>query len=198
MPKKKVKQYYEKWEYRLWLSDISVTACSESTRGIWVDWLSAMMESQTYFLTGTIDDLARIGRTTPEKAALAIQDLVTNNTATVLVDEKNVTHFVTHFVTASLRTNNARVTLINRKREKVYKSKQNNKLRQQRYRDRHECNAPKDGHRIENIDNVTKVTYIREASALPIAPAKDVPTEVRSTSEQVPTQTRPKPETDPT
>lgn len=56
--------FYEKWEYRRWLSASDVSLCSPATRGIWFDALNRMMERSTYKVSGTPEQLAQACRCT--------------------------------------------------------------------------------------------------------------------------------------
>jgi hypothetical protein len=166
------KDFWEKWEYRTWLADTKLTDCDESTRGIWADWVSHMMEGQTYFIQGTLDDLATKGRTSKVKALAAIKDLFFTNAANV--EFQNVTQNVTHFVTGLSRTYNGKITVINRKRERKLKTKLNNALRQQRHRDKQKSNAdvtPQSQSKSNsNTKSVTKRSTTKRAA---ITPAED-------------------------
>jgi hypothetical protein len=157
------KEYWEKWEYRLWKSDWDLGRCHPATRGIWAEWISSMMEAQTYFLTGTLDDLAASGRCTKAQAQAALHDLEKNDAATIGVGPldgiiQRVTQNVTLKVTPLSRSFNGEITVISRKRLRDLRPKEMNRLRQQRFRDRHESNGDvTDKSQSKSKDNSTNV-----------------------------------------
>lgn len=78
-----MKDYYAKWEWRLWTSDPALSMCQPATRGIWMDALCAMMEQGTDRLAGSVEQLARVCRCSAAEMEAAIADLEANNAASV-------------------------------------------------------------------------------------------------------------------
>ena len=112
-----MKKPWQKWFPTDWLSDASLTMCSAATRGVWMDALCAMMQADTCSLYGTIDQLARVARTTNEVLEAALNELRDTNAASVEIDS------------------NGSVTLLSRRLEREGMSRETNRLRQQRFRD---------------------------------------------------------------
>ena len=71
-----------------WMKDPSVAVCSPATRGVWVDFLCAMHElSRSGQLTGTREQLSRIGRCTVTELDQVLVELKTSKTANVNIRE---------------------------------------------------------------------------------------------------------------
>lgn len=77
------KEFWCKWEYRLWLGDRALGMCAPSTRGVWTDAISSMMEGATDRLSGTPEQLARLCRCSVNDFMAAADDLSANNAAEV-------------------------------------------------------------------------------------------------------------------
>lgn len=77
------KEFWSKWEYRLWLGDRALGMCAPATRGVWVDAISSMMEGATDRLSGTPEQLSRVCRCSVSDFIAAIDDLSANNAADV-------------------------------------------------------------------------------------------------------------------
>lgn len=109
------------WDPQAWLTDPKLTRCSEATRGIWADWLSAMhRDGETGVVTGTYDQLARLGRTNPEAAQAAVADLRRSGAADVSQRRTRGGHAV--------------VTLTNRRMAREYEKRNGNRVRKMRSR----------------------------------------------------------------
>jgi hypothetical protein len=105
-----------------WRKDPCLRMCSPATRGIWIDLLCMIHESETGFsVTGTIAQLSRACGCTPEEMASAIDELDDTNTATVTLD-------------------NEKVTVISRRLEREKKARDNNALRQKRHKQKRQGN----------------------------------------------------------
>jgi hypothetical protein len=75
-----------------WLKDPSVSMCSPSTRGIWVDFLCAMHNlDRCGQLTGNYAQLSRIARCSPAEAEVAVKELHNTKTADVIFCNNDVT-----------------------------------------------------------------------------------------------------------
>jgi hypothetical protein len=99
-----------------WLKDPKLSMCSPATRGIWVDAVCAMHESdRSGSLTGTPDQLARVLRCTPSDLHPAIAELISTGAADV-------------------REHNGFVTLINRRMKREYEHRKKAAERQRSHR----------------------------------------------------------------
>jgi hypothetical protein len=75
-----------------WLADPKLSLCKEATRGIWIDALCCMhMQDRCDRLTGSITDLARLCRTTPNALRSAVDDLKLRGAATCTEENGLVT-----------------------------------------------------------------------------------------------------------
>jgi hypothetical protein len=110
-----------------WLSDVELRKASWQTRGIWMDVLCHMHCSKVRGeLSGTIDQLCRLVGTTPQEM------------------EAFIVEIRTLLFCYALRGDNGVITLRNRRMYKDGKHKEQNRLRQQRYRASRSCNAEND------------------------------------------------------
>lgn len=101
-----------------WLKDPDLGMCTAATRGIWIDMLSLMHErDRCGQLCGTVIQLARICRSTPEEIVAAINELCDTKTADV-TKTGNFSQDC-HGV----------VTVTNRRMREDYLLRENNKLR---------------------------------------------------------------------
>lgn len=67
-----------------WLKDPGVTLCRPATRGIWMDLLCVMHEQdRSGVITGTREQLARLGRCSTVELASALDDLRVTRTANI-------------------------------------------------------------------------------------------------------------------
>lgn len=111
-----------------WLKDPSVSKCSPVTRGVWIDFLCVMHESdRSGVITGTREQLARLGRCSAVELDHAIEELKGTSAADVTVRDDAV-------------------TVINRRMNREYKSRKANTLRVERFREKRPCNADVTGH----------------------------------------------------
>lgn len=71
-----------------YLSDPKLSLCSSSTRGVWMDFLCVMhMNDRCGVITGTREQLARLGRCSTVEVSIAIDEL--DRTKTADVTERN-------------------------------------------------------------------------------------------------------------
>ncbi len=106
------------WDARDWLSDHAVSRCAPATRGIWKDLLDAMHESgRTGELSGTADQLARLGRCSAAELVQALTELRITEAADV--SERNGTF-----------------TIRNRRMRREAAARKCNAERQKRHRDK--------------------------------------------------------------
>ena len=104
------------------MKDPALGMCSPSARGIYIDLLCAMYESDTPgTLTGTTEMLARLCRCSESEMQAAVNELGVTKTLRVTHCHKNI-------------------TLESRRLIRESKGKENNKIRQQKYRRNARCN----------------------------------------------------------
>ncbi len=114
-----------------WLKDPKLSMCLPATRGIWIDAVAAMHENGHFgTLSGTPDQLIRILRCTETALMSAISDLQATGAADVTLRNAQ---------------GNAIITLVNRRMQREAKERQDNKLRQERYRNKGKHNGKNNG-----------------------------------------------------
>lgn len=104
-----------------WISDPNLAMCSSTTRGVWIDVLCAMHTNGSGELTGTVDQLARIGRCSSDEMRAAIAELESTKTA-------------------SVTERNGIITLVSRRIARDVKARKGNALRQSRFRETQKSN----------------------------------------------------------
>ena len=106
-----------------WLKDPQLSFCSPATRGVWIDFLCAMHElDQGGKISGTVVQLARIARSTPQELEQAIDELKANQVADVTLC-------------------NGIVTLVNRRMKREHNNRNGSRLRVSNARAKASCNA---------------------------------------------------------
>jgi len=111
-----------------WLSDASLSKCHPATRGIWIDAIAAMFRNgRSGILEGTPDQLVRVLRCTEPALMSAIDDLQTTGTADITI-------------------RNGNITLVNRRMYREANEREQNRLRQEHYRETKQCNGKNNGH----------------------------------------------------
>jgi len=98
-----------------WLKDPQLSMCTPQTRGVWFDLLCRMRELGTGEVTGTVEQLAQLGRCNVAQMHETIHELTVTRTANVTVHNK-------------------KVTISNRRLARQLKSRESNKLRQRKFR----------------------------------------------------------------
>ena len=110
-----------------WLKDPAISACSPLARGVWMDLLCAMHENhRSGQITGTRDQLARLGRCTTRDLDHALADLQTSQAADV-TERAGI------------------VTVINRRMRREYNERNGSRLRKVKQRSKgasHQCHDP--------------------------------------------------------
>jgi hypothetical protein len=100
-----------------WRNDPKLSMCKPSTRGIWIDALSAMHDDgRSGTLSGTLCQLTRVLRCSESELHDALDDLTATGAADV-------------------ERRNGIVTLVNRRMSREAKERADNKIRQQRHRE---------------------------------------------------------------
>ena len=75
-----------------WIKDPNLSMCSPSTRGIWIDLLCAMHESdRSGQITGAPEQLARVCRCTPVELVHAVEELQKTETASISKRDNSIT-----------------------------------------------------------------------------------------------------------
>ena len=77
------KRPFIKFFYRDWLSDFALSGCAAATRGIWFDLLCRMHDADSGMVSGTIAELARLARATPDEMSAALDELGRSGTAEI-------------------------------------------------------------------------------------------------------------------
>jgi hypothetical protein len=101
-----------------WLSDPLLSRCKPATRGIWLDLLCHMHNlDRSGVVSGSLQDLARLTRSSAGEFRGALSDLQSQDAADVTVRD-------------------GIITLVNRRMNREYRSRKSNQTRQNRYRSR--------------------------------------------------------------
>jgi hypothetical protein len=134
MPKTGGKYPWAKFYPSDWMNDTQLSICSPQTRGIWIDIICAMHESDRCGELGcTYKQLSRLCRCSIEEIKSAISELSESKTADVTID-------------------NGYVTLINRRMKREYTGRVSSRHRQRNHRSKKKSNA----------DVTVQKSYIRE------------------------------------
>lgn len=105
-----------KFEIARWMMDLNLSKCHPATRGVWIDLIVAMHQNgRSGELRETVEDLARIARTTTAILIPALTELQTTGTADVTF-------------------RNSSVTVVNRLMKREAKSRQGTAFRVQKHR----------------------------------------------------------------
>lgn len=109
-----------------WTTDATLTLCAPATRGVWIDLLCAMHQlGRSGKLTGTPEQLARLGRCTTAQLSQALTDLQTNRAA-------------------EITERNGLVTVTNRRMAREAAAREADAQRAKRHRDRSRGRPPGD------------------------------------------------------
>lgn len=78
------KDYWDKFEFNVWLTDPELSLCKPATRGIWIDAICRMLQlDRCGQLQGLVADLARVCRCSPNEMRSALDDLKSRNAADI-------------------------------------------------------------------------------------------------------------------
>lgn len=136
----------KQWYWSDWLNDVELQAATASTRGIWMNALCRMWHSRSRGeLTGTREKL------------LGLLNCTSSEFDQFLADAHE-----TRFCDISV-TDNERVTLRNRRMCREEKDRENNRLRQERHRDKR-----------KNNDEITPPSSSSSSSSLNNCPQKEI------------------------
>lgn len=109
------KNWWFKFDFRLWRTDSDLRRCSLETKGFWLEVLCIMHETGDYKVEGTLEDLARlVGCHTSDITRCAIELQRTK--------------------TADVTLGNGTVTLVSRRLKRELKEREQTRLRVQRHR----------------------------------------------------------------
>lgn len=109
------KNWWFKFEYRVWQSDPELSQCSLAARGLWLEIICAMHSQATHTLTLSLEQLGRLARCEASEAARYALELKTANAANVTLGHGNV-------------------TLTSRRLQRGVTTRENNRLRKQKER----------------------------------------------------------------
>lgn len=110
-----------------WITDPELSKCTPATRGVWIDLLCAMHQSgRSGELSGTTDQIARLGRCSTAELTQALTELQTTGTADVTFRNTNV-------------------TVINRLMKREAKDRHGTALRVKKHRSNADCNGNETG-----------------------------------------------------
>lgn len=84
------KEYWGKFEYRVWLGDTALSTCSALTRGVWIDAIARMMEGGTDRISGSITQLARLCRCSEAEMLAAIEELRSSSAAEIVEQNSSI------------------------------------------------------------------------------------------------------------
>jgi hypothetical protein len=85
------KNWWFKFDFRLWRSDADLRLLSLEARGFWVELLCVMHEKDTYTMTATFEELGWLIGCSPEVAARCIVQIKNSNVADVTLGNGDVT-----------------------------------------------------------------------------------------------------------
>ncbi len=109
------KNWWLKFEYRLWQSDAALSQCSLAARGFWLELICSMHSQDTDTVSGTFEQIARSVRCDSSEVAKYSLELKNANVADVTLGNGNV-------------------TLTSRKIKRELSSREQTRLRVQRHR----------------------------------------------------------------
>jgi len=149
-----------------WATDVALSKCSPATRGIWMDLLCSMYaDGDKGVVSGTIDQLARMTRCTPQEIRVAVDELKNSDTA-------DVTEC------------NGVVTLENRKMKREFKTRNSTKTRVQKHR-----NAVVTGDVTPNVTPCNAIEVEEDIDKETTEKQKESCAEVQKTAPPAPTAT---------
>lgn len=122
-------EWWFKFEYGKW-DDSELKKCRMETQGFWLRVYAHFRQTDTFKISETVEDLARMFSCTTDEVERSIADLKKRNAATVTVcNAKNVTC-------------NKIVTLVSRERKKALTIREQTRLRVEAHRKKRDGNAP--------------------------------------------------------
>jgi hypothetical protein len=86
-----VKNWWFKFEYRLWKSDPNLAQCSLAARGLWLEILCHMYDQDVFTITCSFEQLGRMCRCDSSEIAKYAVELKAANVADVTLGNGNVT-----------------------------------------------------------------------------------------------------------
>lgn len=85
------KNWWFKFEYRVWQSDPDLSGCSLAARGLWLEILCYLYAQDEYKLTSSYERLGRMARCDGSEAAKLVVELKQNNVCDVTLGHGEVT-----------------------------------------------------------------------------------------------------------
>lgn len=140
------KNWWFKFEYRVWQSDPDLSGCSLAARGLWLEMLCYLYAQDQHTLTASYEKLGRMARCDSSEVAKLILELKHNNVADVTLGHGDV-------------------TVMSRRLEKLLKARNQATLRKRKER---VTTMSQD-----RVKSKSKKEEIREQSATPPPPAPD-------------------------
>ena len=113
------KNWWFKFEYRVWQSDPSLSQCSLGARGFWLEILCAMYAQEVHTIAGSLERIARMTRCESAEVAKFSLELKEAKVCDVTICHGDV-------------------TLTSRRLKKELSTKENNRLRKQKERCRND------------------------------------------------------------
>lgn len=117
------KDWWFKFEFDKWLNDDCLNRGSLQMQGFWIRCCAKMAKSETYFLTGTVQELSRLLSVFPEEFVDCVNELDRTGTADVTLE-----------VTPLSQDCHGNVTIMSRKFKRDLKSKESSRLRKAKSR----------------------------------------------------------------
>lgn len=85
------KNWWFKFDFKVWRTDSDLRRCSFETRGFWLECLCVMHESDAFKLSGSYEELGWLIGCSPDVVARCCVELKRTNTADVTLGNGNVT-----------------------------------------------------------------------------------------------------------
>lgn len=134
-----------------WIKDPAVSLCSPATRGIWVDFLCAMHESnRSGVITGNREQLTRVGRCSTVELDQALSELTISNAAKVT-------------------ERNGIVTVVNRRMKREAEQRLMTNKRVSKFRGKRFCNTDvliEDDNEYVNVNKFYRIEDVKDACIL--------------------------------
>jgi hypothetical protein len=127
------KKWWFPLDFKVWRTDSSLRRCSLETRGFWLECLCIMNETETFEVSGTLSELARLLGCESNEVMKCATELKQTNTADVTLG-------------------NGDVTLVSRRLKREVSVREQGRLRTQRSR----CNASVTAHNKSNSKSKNK------------------------------------------
>lgn len=141
-----IKKWWFPLEWRVWQSDPALSQCSLAARGFWLEMLCAMNAQETFQITGTFEQVARLARCDSSEVAKYAMELKATMSADVTLGHGSV-------------------TLLSRRLKREITTKEKNRLRKRKER----CHADVTLHNNNN-NNSNENTDVFSSPPTPSEP----------------------------